>query len=105
MSVVWVVGALLATMPQFASAQRSDASEVELAIERLWSADKDQARDAKERLVGLGMISVQPITSLLSILSAEGHKRHFARGKEREGAWPGPNTRRAMRVTNFGDSK
>jgi hypothetical protein len=86
MSVVWVVGALLATMPQFASAQRSDASEVELAIERLWSADKDQARDAKERLVGLGMISVQPITSLLSTLSAEGHKRHFARGKEREGA-------------------
>jgi hypothetical protein len=52
--VVWVVGALLATMPQFARAtQRSDASEVEFAIERLWSADEDQARAAKERLVGL----------------------------------------------------
>ena len=84
--IVWVVGALLAAMPQFASAQRSDASEVDSAIERLWSADKDQARAAKAQLVDLGMVSVQPVTSLLSTISADGQKRHFARGKEREGA-------------------
>src|SRR5690349_8732778 len=85
-SVVWVVAVMLAAVPQFASAQRSDASEVEIAIERLWSAYKDQARDAKERLAGLETISVQPVTSLVSTISAEGQKRHFARGKEREGA-------------------
>ena len=86
MSVVWLLGALLVTMPQLASAQRSDASEVESAIERLWSANKDQARDAKEQLVGLGVNSVQPVTSLLSGIWKDGQKRHFARGKEREGA-------------------
>jgi hypothetical protein len=34
----------------------------------------------------LGEISVQPLTSLLSSISEDGQKRHFARGKEREGA-------------------
>jgi len=88
--ILWVVAALLAAMPLFASAQRSHASEVELAIERLWSADESQARAAKERLVELGNVSVQPVTSLLSSIwkdRQEPHqKQHFARGKEREGA-------------------
>src|SRR5215510_764842 len=85
-SILWVVAALLVAMPQFASAQRSDSSEVELAIERLWSADEAQARAARERLVDLGRVSVQPVTSLLSSIWKDGQKRHFARGKEREGA-------------------
>jgi hypothetical protein len=85
-SIVWVVGVLLAAMPQLASAQRPDASEVGSAIERLWSADEAQARAAKEQLVGLGVNSVQPVTSLLSGIWKDGQKRHFARGKEHEGA-------------------
>jgi len=89
-SIVWVVAALLATMPQFVGAQRSDSLEVEFAIERLWSADEGQARAAKERLVDLGSVSVQPVVSLLSSVWKDGQephqKQHFARGEEREGA-------------------
>ena len=81
-SVVWVVGLMLAAMPQFASAQRSEVSEVESAIERLWSVDEDQARTAKERLVDLGA-SRQYLRFAVS--RRQGARRRDGRGQTRGG--------------------
>jgi hypothetical protein len=72
-------------IPTVINSLMSEETETDKLIKKLWSANGEERRIAKNKLVGLGQKAVRPLISLLKEVSEKKEPR-FVPGKEKEGA-------------------